>query len=256
MVSHDDSTEVDTGDVTVPAIVTLYSRLQSRCSEILKQTFEISENVEYQGRSHELLNEVGLWATAMCEWPEARLLEAVGRELQYALLSVAQGQYRDAFRGLRLVIELTLQIVHLSANLIDRQEWIAGTADTVWSRLVDDQTGVLSARYTRAFFPDLEYSVATYREMARKLYRECSECVHGNLSNRLLVPEGLEFSQASFTLWHQKVETAALVLHFSLAARFCHALAPRSVARLEVVLRDRLGHMPAIREFFDRLGGH
>lgn len=249
------ATNVGRGLATVPEIVAHYRRLQRKCAEIMEQTFQVPENVDLQARSHQLLIELEGWAATMTAKPEALLLETVSRELQYALLAVAQGQYREAFKGLRLVIELTLQIIHLSANRVDLQEWLAGRRDTIWSHLADDDSGVLSIRYAKAFFPDLEDSVSHYRGLATALYRECSECIHGNVPQHIAVPGVLEFNQPSFTLWHSKVDVAALVLNFALAVRYLRELGRDSLSTLEVALLDRLGHVPAIRQFFGSAGG-
>jgi hypothetical protein len=87
------------------------------------------------------------------------------------------------------------------------------------------------------------------------LYRECSECVHGNVPQHISVPDVLEFNQASFALWHSKADVAALLLNFALAVRYCRELGRDSLSTLEVALLDRLGHVPAIRQFFGSEGG-
>ena len=251
----DDPTNVASGPAVVPAIVAHYQRLQEKCAEIMKQTFLIHENIDVQARSQQLLSELDGWAAAVTGESETLLLKAVCKELQYALLAVAQGQYREAFKGLRLVIELTLQIIHLSANRLELQEWLGGRRDTVWSQLADDENGVLSVRYAMAFFPDLEDSISHYRGLTKALYRECSECVHGNVPQYISVPDVFEFNQASFTLWHSKLDVAALVVNFALAVRYCHELGRDSLSTLEVALLDRLGHVSAIRHFFGSAGG-
>lgn len=247
--------EPATAPAKVPTIVAHYRRLQEKCAAILEQTFQTPEKIDLQGNSQQLLAELEGWAASVPAGPESLLLAAVGKELQYALLAVAQGQYREAFKGLRLVIELTLQTIYLSANRLELQEWLEGRKDTVWNTLVDDANGVLSVRYAKAFFPDLEDSVANYRELARTLYRECSECVHGSMPQHISVPDVLEFNQDSFSLWHNKADSTALVLNFTLAVRFCRELGRDSLSAVEVALLDRLGHVPAIRQFFGAAGG-
>lgn len=237
------------------AIVALYQQLQRKCIEILEQTFQVPENIDLQAKSHQFLIKLEKWADALSTAPEAKLLTSVNKELQYALLAVAQGQYREAFKGLRLVIELTLQTIHLSTNRLDCKEWLDGKKDTVWSNLVDEANGVLSIRYALAFFHELEYSISHYRKIAKELYRECSERVHGNVPQLITVPEVLEFNQAAFTLWHNKADVAALLLNFALAVRFRHDLGRESLSKLEIALLDRLGHIPAIRQFFGHAGG-
>jgi hypothetical protein len=239
----------------VPAIVAHYERLQKKCGEILEETFRVAENVDLQAKSHQLFIELEGWAAAVGAGPEALLFAAVSKELQFALLAVAQGQYREAFKGLRLIIELTLQIVHLSANRLSLLEWLQGRMDTVWNQLIDDENGVLSVRYAKAFFPDLEDSVHHFRALAKALYRECSECVHGNVSQHIIVPDVLEFNQESFTLWHSKADVAGLVSSFALTVRYCLEVGRDSLSTLEAALLDRLGHVPAIRRFLGGAGG-
>ncbi|AGA26492.1 hypothetical protein [Singulisphaera acidiphila] len=249
------------GDVTEaepaapPEIVVHYRRLQEKCAEILEQTFRVPGNVDLQAKSQMLLTELEAWAATTTGTPESGLLTSVGKELQYALLAVAQGQYREAFKGLRLVMELTLQTMHLSVNRLELREWLEGRKDTVWGVLMDVESGVLSVRYARAFFPDLEDSVANYRGLAQTLYRECSECVHGNMPQHILVPGNLEFDQESFALWHGKADATAIVLNFALALRFCRELGRDSLSGVETALMDRFGHLPAIRRFFGGMGG-
>jgi hypothetical protein len=240
---------------SVPAIVGHYQLLQKKCAGILEQTFQGPENVELQGGSQQLVSELEGWAAALAARPESRLLITVSKELQYALLAVAQGQYREAFRGLRLFIELTLQVIHVSANRLELQEWLGGRRDTIWNQLVDDQSGVLSARYAKAFFPDLEDAVPHFRALARALYRECSECVHGNVPQHISVPDVLEFNQSCFTLWHSKADVAALVLSFALALRYCHELGRDGLSTVEAAVLHRLGHVRAVRQFFGSAGG-
>src|SRR4051812_20246040 len=86
------------------AIVAHYRSMQKKCAEILEQTFQVPENVDLQAGSQQLVIELEAWADAIAAAPEALLLAAVSKELQYALLAVAQGQYREAFKGLRLVL--------------------------------------------------------------------------------------------------------------------------------------------------------
>jgi len=252
-----DRTDVDpvAAPVAPPEIVAHYQRLQVKCAEILERTFQVPGNVDLQAMSQLLLAELEAWAGTMTGLPEAMLLTAVSKELQYALLAVAQGQYREAFKGQRLVMELTLQTIHLSVNRLELREWLEGRKDTVWGVLLDPENGVLSIRYARAFFPDLEDLVANYRGLAQTLYRECSECVHGNMPHHISVPDVLEFDQESFALWHGKADSTALVLNFALALRFCRELGRDPLSAVEIALMDRLGHVPAIRQFFGGVGG-
>ncbi|HWQ93068.1 MAG TPA: hypothetical protein VN673_15445, partial [Clostridia bacterium] len=180
------------------------------------------------------------------------LVKVAALEYEFALLALAQGRYRHAFKGLRLVLELCLQAVYLSANELQLREWLDNRADTVWTAIVDPENGIFSKRFARAFFPDIQGHIQHFGELARKVYRECSECVHGNTPKCVPLPSSLGFDQGVFDIWHSKADAVALVAHFALAMRYLSELDKEAVAALEGCLTDRVGHVTEIRE---RLGG-
>jgi hypothetical protein len=125
-------------------------------------------------------------------------------------------------------------------------------ADTVWGAITEKDGGVLSQRFARAFFPELAKHVQHYRELAVALYRECSECVHGNTPKCIPLPAALEFNQAVFDLWHSKASVVVLVAHFILSLRYLSGFYETEVSELEPFLSDRMGHLEEIRNL---LGG-
>jgi hypothetical protein len=86
--------------------------------------------------------------------------------------------------------------------------------------------------------------------MAQKVYRECSEYVHGNLSVQSKVPESLIFNENLFDEWHSKAETIKRVLLFSLCLRYILHVQPEQLHRVESVVLEEFGHISAIRELF------
>ena len=53
-------------------------------------------------RSHQFVQEIELWVSALGSRRENTLLRVAAYEYQFALLALAQGHYRQAFKGLRL----------------------------------------------------------------------------------------------------------------------------------------------------------
>jgi len=188
-----------------------------------------------------------LWTTALGSRREIALIKAATYEYQFALLALTQGHYRHAFKGLRLVLELTLQAVKLSANEIELREWLQNKKDTVWSALIDRENGVFSVRFSRCFFPSLEMHLASHGALAEQVYRECSECVHGNVPKHVPLPESLAFSSDSFDLWHAKASVVALLFHFVLVMRYLLEFKDTEVQSLEAALLARVGHVQEIR---------
>lgn len=173
-------------------------------------------------------------------------------EYQFALLALAQGHYRHAFKALRLVLELSLQTIALSSNELELREWLDNRRDTVWSHLIDATNGVFSKRFTQAFFPDLSAHVQHYNQLAASVYRECSECVHGNIPKHVPLPASLSFDGDVFKLWHSKADVVARIVHFGLCLRYLCDLSDAQISTLEAPLSDRVGYIPEIRK---RLGG-
>ena len=223
-----------------------YDGLHSQSGKILSESLHAGNGVKV-ARSHQFTQEVEIWTAVLNNRRESVLLKMVAHEYQFALLALAQGHYRHAFKGLRLVLELTLQAAHLSTHELELREWLQNRKDTIWGALVDQDNGVLSLRFARSFFAPLDQHVAYHRALAEQVYRECSECVHGNIPKHIPLPASLAFSQASFDLWHAKADVVALLCHFTLAMRYLQEIPPANTAQLETSLMSRLGHVQEVR---------
>lgn len=123
------------------AIEAYYERLHSQCGVILAASMEGTNEAKI-ARSHQFVQEIELWLYALHPRREGALLKVAAYEYQFALLALAQGHYRHAFKGLRLVLELTLQSAKLSTNEIELREWLQNKKDTRWAALVDRENGV------------------------------------------------------------------------------------------------------------------
>lgn len=247
----------DAGAAAAPAraassnIQAYFAELHGKCEGVLKASLD-GKNAGVVARSHQFGGELAEWSGQVEQRQEAYLLKVAALEYEFALLALTQGHYRHAFKGLRLVLELCLQAVYLSANELQLREWLDNRADTVWNAIVEAENGVFSKRFARAFFPELENDVQHFGGLARMVYRECSECVHGNTPKSVPLPSSLGFDQGVFDIWNSKADVVALVAHFALAMRYLRELEKDSVAALEGCLTDRVGHITEIRK---RLGG-
>lgn len=229
----------------------IFRQLHGQCA----QTIDISlqgDNQAKLGQAYLFAGDLDAWRTAIDGQIEAGLIETASNEYILAALNVCQGQYRNGFKGLRLVLELCLQSTHLSANLVLRAEWLKGEKDTIWATLVEADNGPLSVRSCRAFFPELSEHVSHFRQLAQTLYRELSECTHGNVPNHIPLPTSLNFSQDTFELWLSKAKSVRLVAHFAFTLRYLNDLSAAKRAPLEAAVTDQLGHIAAIRAAFEQ----
>jgi hypothetical protein len=226
-------------------------RLLAKSSSIFDLSLTVPNSSKIAA-SHVFAGEMGVWCKVLTQRREAELLKVAALEYEFALLALTQGHYRHAFKGLRLVLELILQAVYLSANELLLREWLGNRAETVWSAITDKDQGVFSQRFAKAFFPELTTHVQHYQELAVTIYRECSECVHGNTPQRIPLPACLEFDQEVFDLWHSKASIVVLIAHFVLSLRYLSDLSEIDMSDIEHCLSDRLGHLEEVRKL---LGG-
>jgi hypothetical protein len=202
------------------------------------------------GQSYVFLTDLEAWASVLSSQPEAPLLRTASHEYAISWLNSCQGQYRNAFKSLRLVMELCLQSVFLSADLVALGEWLRNESDTIWASLLDGDRALFSKRFCLAFAPPLVEHVSHFREMARTVYRELSECIHGNVPEKIPLPLSIGFDEATFRLWHEKAKIVRLASVFSLSMRYLGTLTPDERKRVEGGVIDQLGHIEAVRDLF------
>lgn len=229
----------------------IFRQLHGQCTQTM-ETSLLGENHASLSMAYLFAVDLDTWGTALGGQMEARLIETASSEYVLAALNVCQGQYRNGFKGLRLVLELCLQSTHLSANLILRAEWFRGEKDTIWATLIDPENGPLSVRSCRGFFPELSEHVPHFRQLAQTLYRELSECIHGNVPNHIPLPTSIAFSQDTFELWLSKAKSVRLVAHFAFTLRYLNDLSVEKRRPLEAAVTDQLGHIAAIRAAFEQ----
>jgi hypothetical protein len=220
-----------------------FGQFHSQCESVCKQSL-VEPNLAKVAKSHLFASELALWCELIGDKREVELLRVAGHEFEYSLLALAQGHYRHAFKSLRLVLELTLQAVYFSANELRLREWLSNRVDTSWSAIVDKNEGVFSPRFSKGFFPPFENHAAHYAGMAVLLYRECSECVHGNVPQHIPLPKTIVFEQKTFDLWHGKAEILRLVAHSALTLRYFEDLPAEARGKLA----SCLGHLTQVNE--------
>ncbi|HDS1796347.1 hypothetical protein [Pseudomonas putida] len=224
-------------------------QLHKQCSRSVDSSLH-GENGARLAESYLFASDLDAWTAALDEQLESALIKTAASEYVLSTLNVCQGQYRNGFKGLRLVLELCLQSTYLSSNLVLRAEWLKGEADTIWATLVDDDNGPLSQRTCRAFFPELLEHVEHFKQLAKTLYRELSECIHGNVPNHIPLPDSLSFSQEAFDLWQSKAKLVRFVVLFALVMRHTASLPAAKRSPLEAAVYEQLGHIEAIRDAF------
>jgi len=203
--------------------------------------------------SHNYLLDFDKMMVAINDRPESAVLNLAVKEYQFALYALCSGQYRYAFGGLRLFFELMLSVVQFSAHEIDFHLWAKDTKDINWNALKNQENGVFSINFIRAFNPGLADSGKQYSAIAETVYRECSEFVHGNAVTHQNLPNDISFDEDAFSAWHKKSSIMRLVIIFAFSSRYLNHIEPQKMLIVEPVIMDVLGHLQPIQNTFSKL---
>lgn len=232
--------------------------MPTNCDDFLKslhknqvQAFDttLSKETDISHRASivQIVADLGVCIEKIAGRPECEVFDLSLKEYQHALNAVCHGNYRQAFTSLRLALELWLAAISFSSSEKDLRAWRARKQDIVWSNLIDKDNGVLSKHHIVLFFPEIEQHAATFRVICEKLYRECSEYVHGNHHTHALLPQDISFNQKTFHDWCAKSDTFKLVCLFCYTYRYCELIKLNDLANIDHPIGDTLGHISEIR---------
>jgi hypothetical protein len=130
-----------------------YKQLNLAASEV----FDLStKDNTFIGAVQDLKTNLHYWETAISPYTQSSImLRHSLEELDISCFQILQGLYRGAFTSLRLALEMLCGAVYFSAHNIEYIEWQNGSQDIIWSKLICPDNGILSKRFSNAYFPEL-----------------------------------------------------------------------------------------------------
>jgi hypothetical protein len=224
------------------------SKLNAESQEIFNQTILEKDKL---GTLHHLSSCIYEFADCLPDPQEKKILLTVSIQLESANLNLALGLYRQALAALRLAFEMGLAAIYFSVYKMDLHEWIDGRMDIRWSNLVDDENGVLSKRFAKAFFSECAEYVDLYKEKAIVTYRELSEYVHGNSETWGKSGLKLKFNGDLFELYYKCYINASEIILFVLICRYTKLLDDATRESLQFI-PEEFNHISEIRKLFGR----
>ena len=230
-------------------ITEYFGQLNIKSQEIFKVTMEDSTSL---GETHAISDFLAEFSECLFEIQEKEMLRTVAIQLETATLNLSLGLYREAFSSLRLAFEMGLGLIHFSIHKLEHNEWVNGDNDIKWAKLIDSENGILSQRFSKAFFSELSVEIVEYNNRAKSVYREMSEYVHGN--NETWEQSGLilEYNEQLKKRYFELFKEVSAILLFILNCRYLKSLDTETLDNISEFLLDELSHISAIREF---LGG-
>lgn len=229
-----------------------YRSLAAKSTAALENLISESEELATFAKAHNFLADFELLQTAIQTRPESELFAFAIREYQFALFSASTSLYRQASISLRLFLELSLATVLFSAHEIRLRKWQNGTNDITWASLIDPDNGVFAKEFILAFDSGLEGWGKQYSALAERVYRECSEFVHGNLHTHNGLDRSLEFDRTMLASWVQRADAARLCVSFAFAARYLAVLPCAVQSNLEALMLENFGHVHAVQAIYGR----
>lgn len=220
----------------------LNKKTQSIFSEVLEKETEL-------GQVHDFSNKLYEISKHFDNNDERRMLTALCSQLESSCLTLTFGMYRQALASLRLSFELGLGEVYFSANKLEYKEWLNGSGDIKWARLIDEDNGVLSLRFARAFNPCIKDHVLDFRNRSISVYRTLSEYVHGNNDTWKECGLALDRNQLLEEKYFQCFKDVSDILLFALFCRYSSDFNELQLDDLSSVF-ESLNYIAPIREYF------
>lgn len=183
---------------------------------------------------------------------ESKVFELAIRELNQSFLAALNSHYRQSFSGQRLSLELWFAGIQFSMNELSLRKWKMEKQDIVWSTLINPCDGILSVEVARIYWSSAEKRVSNYRNIAEKIYRECSQFVHGNNETHHYLPQTFGYSRKVMQAWKSNLDTITLLFCFTFLMRFNEDLTNLDYEKLSQPITDILGHLSEARELLNK----
>lgn len=226
-----------------------YRSLLEHRRALLEECIGDAEAFATHRTSHNSLKEFDILSSIIIG-PERFIHMQACREYQYSLEAILYGNYRHAFSSLRLSFELFCASTYFSAHQMKMNLWLIGGEDLLWGSINNPDKGIYSHNFMMAFNPDFGVYRTQYMNMANKVYRECSEYVHGNPRTHESLSTDVNYDHERFKDFHEKVATVRLCVLFQFFARYLPELDADQKSKVEHLAMDTFGDLPEIQASF------
>lgn len=172
------------------------------------------------------------------------IMEEVKADLFSSIYLSTKGMYRNAFISLRSSLELGIGYLYFLDNNLDYIKWTKNKFDLSWSRLNDENYGVLRIDYFKLFceIDGLDQAYLCLIDKCKSNYRVCSEYTHGkygymktNLSSRY---EYNGYDYSNFIESFKEIISCLIVLHVIRFNKLLNNLKSEYLEEIEVILRQ------------------
>ena len=240
--------------------MTNYETLQKICERA-------KENIDLLNSSGELnaLSKCIAFSDDLHEWishcdnlKDYILVKESETECVNSIYMCAQGFYKEAIMTMRQFFEHMLFALLLSSNDYRYRLWQIGQYDMSWTQIVDDQNGIFGKSFITVYAKDLDETRSVeLLTIAKNVYRECSEYVHGNFEKLSTLPENLLFDKEAVKRYIKYFESIQYLICMALFIRYRHIFdIGETIVTLESIISDNLGTLSEVRQLLSREGAN
>lgn len=228
-----------------------YQNINEKFSGIISESLT-GKNLQMHAKASRFVEDYKQWIDFLEDSYEVVIYKEALSEYQSMLLFWCMGLYKHAFISLRSYFEATMFGIQLSTNELNFRLWKSETLDLYWSQIMDDNEGIFSKKFVQAFEPLFADEAYGMKEIAKRVYRECSEFIHNNYGATSLLPKATQFNQAIFELLADKVESINQVIIFALTMRYVEDIIERDkLSEFEEVIMDEIGYLGCAQEIYN-----
>ena len=195
------------------------------------------------------LDDLNTWIS-YCERFQDMILvkEAQGEGIKSILLCM-QGFYKEAMMTLRRFVEHMLFAIWLSTNDYLYRMWKRGKFDMSWAQIVDREKGVFAKDFINCYAPDIDDARGLeLLVIAKDIYRECSEYVHGNYNKLIILSNNMNYDGKMVQRYLDVFENVKYLLSMSLLIRYRDILNEgTNLSMLESIIMDNLGILSEVQ---------
>lgn len=233
------------------AMLEMYRNLVGQQGNNAESCLSDPDSLAVFTRCHNLISDIHVLSKVVKSRPEVYCLNAAETEYQFALSALLTGHYRHSFGALRLTFEMLLHSIYFSGHEVKLNQWLAGNRDLTWGALTDENKGIFSAEFVKAFSPELVDQRKQYAALAATTYRECSQFVHGNPITSNTLSKNLTFERQSLDKWEETMQSMRLCVLYCFLYRYGKQLPIKEAPRFQAIVTESLGHEEAVRQFFE-----
>jgi hypothetical protein len=224
-----------------------FLKLNSGYTEIINQSFA-SNSSGRLSEMYQFIEDLNQWCKILERHTDTTILSSAVQEYELGFQAAINGQYRYAFVAQRYFIEQICRFIYLSTNELYLRHWKIGLRDIAWAAIIDEDNGIFSKMFIRAFYDEIENEGCHLLSIVKSMYRESSEFIHGNFSKIKTLPRQLKYDNDLLSKWLDGVETSKFISSFVLFMRFSKSMNIDELGRIHDSVIYEIGEIEEFRE--------